>query len=35
MIGSPGAGSPDKTKALLRLLIKELKVNGRSEILPT
>jgi site-specific DNA recombinase len=29
------AGSPPKTKALLRLLIKELKVNGRSEILPT
>jgi site-specific DNA recombinase len=29
------AGSPQKTKALLRLLIHELKVNGRSEILPT
>jgi site-specific DNA recombinase len=29
------AGSPEKTKALLRLLIKELKVNGRAEILPT
>jgi site-specific DNA recombinase len=29
------AGAPQKTKALLRLLIKELKVNGRSEILPT
>ena len=28
-------GSPEKSKALLRLLIKELKVNGRSEILPT
>jgi site-specific DNA recombinase len=28
-------GSPEKTKALLRLLIKELRVNGKSEILPT
>ncbi|MEX0817472.1 MAG: recombinase family protein, partial [Gaiellales bacterium] len=28
-------GQPQKTKALLRLLIKELKVNGKSEILPT
>ena len=27
--------SPEKAKALLRLLIQELKVNGRSEILPT
>ena len=26
---------PEQTKALLRLLIKELRVNGRSEILPT
>jgi site-specific DNA recombinase len=29
------AGEPEQTKALLRLLIKELRVNGRSEILPT
>ena len=29
------AGEPAQTKALLRLLIKELRVNGRSEILPT
>jgi hypothetical protein len=29
------ADSPPKTEALLRVLIKELKVNGRSEILPT
>ena len=28
-------GEPEPTKALLRLLIKELRVNGRSEILPT
>ena len=28
-------GEPEQTKALLRLLIKELRVNGRSEILPT
>ena len=28
-------GQPEQTKALLRLLIKELRVNGRSEILPT
>lgn len=28
-------GEPQKTKALLRILIKELKVNGKSEILPT
>ncbi len=28
-------GDPAQTKALLRLLIKELRVNGRSEILPT
>ncbi len=28
-------GEPAQTKALLRLLIKELRVNGRSEILPT
>ena len=26
---------PEQTKALLRLLIKELRVNGRSEIIPT
>ena len=26
---------PKQSKALLRLLIKELRVNGRSEILPT
>jgi hypothetical protein len=26
---------PSQTKALLRLLIKELRVNGRSESLPT
>ena len=30
-----GAGDPKQTKALLRLLIKDLRVNGRSEILPT
>jgi site-specific DNA recombinase len=29
------AADPKQAKALLRLLIKELKVNGRSEILPT
>jgi len=29
------AGEPEQTKALLRLLIKELRVNSRSEILPT
>ena len=29
------AGEPEQTKALLRLLIKEFRVNGRSEILPT
>ncbi|MDE3131181.1 MAG: recombinase family protein, partial [Acidobacteriota bacterium] len=29
------AAEPEQTKALLRLLIKELRVNGRSEILPT
>jgi site-specific DNA recombinase len=29
------AGEPAQTKALLRLLIKELRVNSRSEILPT
>ena len=29
------AGEPEQTKALLRLLIKELRVNGRAEILPT
>ena len=29
------AGEPEQTKALLRLLVKELRVNGRSEILPT
>ena len=29
------AGEPEQTKALLRLLIKELRVNGKSEILPT
>lgn len=29
------AGEPEQTKALLRLLIKELRVNGRSEIPPT
>ena len=29
------SGSPEKAKALLRLLIAELRVNGRSEILPT
>ncbi len=29
------SGAPEKAKALLRLLIKELRVNGRSEILPT
>jgi site-specific DNA recombinase len=28
-------GKPQKTKALLRLLIKELHVNGQKEILPT
>ena len=28
-------GEPEQTKALLRLLVKELRVNGRSEILPT
>jgi site-specific DNA recombinase len=28
-------GNPKQTKALLRLLIKDLRVNGRSEILPT
>ncbi len=28
-------GEAEQTKALLRLLIKELRVNGRSEILPT
>ena len=28
-------GEPEQTKALLRLLIKELRVNGKSEILPT
>ena len=29
------AGEPEQTKALLRLLVKELRVNGRSEIIPT
>lgn len=29
------AGEPEQAKALLRLLIKELRVNSRSEILPT
>jgi hypothetical protein len=29
------AGDPKQAKALLRLLIKELRVNGREEILPT
>jgi hypothetical protein len=28
-------GDPKQAKALLRLLIKDLRVNGRSEILPT
>ena len=28
-------GDPKQTKALLRLLVKDLRVNGRSEILPT
>jgi site-specific DNA recombinase len=28
-------GRPEKAKALLRLLIKELRVNGKAEILPT
>jgi hypothetical protein len=30
-----GAGDPDRAKALLRILIAELRVNSRSEILPT
>ncbi|HZO77013.1 MAG TPA: recombinase family protein [Solirubrobacteraceae bacterium] len=30
-----GEGDPQKAKALLRLLIDELRVNGRAEILPT
>ena len=30
-----GAGDPKQAKALLRLLIKDLRVNGRREILPT
>jgi site-specific DNA recombinase len=30
-----GAGDPKQTKALLRLLIKDLRVNARKEILPT
>jgi site-specific DNA recombinase len=29
------AGEPERTKALLRLLIKELRVNSRSDIVPT
>jgi hypothetical protein len=28
-------GEPQKTKALLRLLIQELRVNGRAQIQPT
>ena len=32
---SEEGGEPEQTKALLRLLIKELRVNGKSEILPT
>jgi site-specific DNA recombinase len=28
-------GDPKQTKALLRLLVKDLRINGRSEILPT
>ena len=28
-------GDPKQAKALLRLLVKDLRVNGRSEILPT
>jgi site-specific DNA recombinase len=30
-----GAGDPDQAKALLRILVAELRVNSRSEILPT
>ena len=29
------AGNPEHTKALLRILIQELRVNSRAEILPT
>jgi hypothetical protein len=30
-----GTGDPDQAKALLRILIAELRVNSRSEVLPT
>jgi hypothetical protein len=29
------AGDPDRAKALLRILVAELRVNSRSEVLPT
>jgi hypothetical protein len=31
----PHQGDPDQAKALLRILIAELRVNSRNEILPT
>jgi hypothetical protein len=34
-ISTPNNPNPQKAKALLRMLIDELRVNGRTEIVPT